>query len=55
MPFSQRENIKAFTDAAATLGVPDRENFTTEDLFEGRNLPQVRGSAGICLLYEIVY
>ena len=54
MPFPRRENIKAFTDAAAALGVPDRENFTTEDLFEGRNLPQARGPAGMRLLYEIV-
>jgi hypothetical protein len=33
-PFPQRENIKAFTDAARDLGVPDAENFETGDLFE---------------------
>ena len=41
MPFPQRENIKAFTDAARTLGVPDSENFETGDLFEQSNMKQV--------------
>ena len=45
MPFSQRENVKAFTDGARDLGVPDMENFGTEDLFEAKNLRQVQ----ICL------
>ena len=36
MPFPRRENINAFIDAARTLGVPDAENFQTDDLFESR-------------------
>ena len=32
MPFPQRENIKAFIDAARLLGVPDRDNFDTSDV-----------------------
>lgn len=36
MPFPQRENIKAFNDAVRELGVPDAENFQTDDLFESR-------------------
>jgi hypothetical protein len=32
MPFPQRENIKAFIDAARQLGVPDRDNFDTSDV-----------------------
>ena len=46
MPFPQRENIKAFIDAARSLGVHDRDNFDTSDLFEDKNLNQVR----ICLI-----
>jgi hypothetical protein len=41
MPFPQRENIKAFTDAVRDLGVPDAENFETGDLFEQSNMKQV--------------
>ena len=40
-PFPQRENLKAFADAIRALGVPDAENFETDDLFEGRNMKQV--------------
>ena len=36
------ENIQAFIGAAKNYGVPDEEMFLTPDLFEGRNLPQVR-------------
>ena len=32
MPFPQRENIKAYIDAARQLGVPDRDNFDTSDV-----------------------
>eukprot|EP00802_Teleaulax_amphioxeia_P007667 Tamp_07674.p1 GENE.Tamp_07674~~Tamp_07674.p1 ORF type:complete len:553 (+),score=41.17 Tamp_07674:650-2308(+) len=46
MPFPMRENIKAFCDACRALGVPDRDNFTTDDLFEQRNMKQVI----LCLL-----
>ena len=41
MPFPRRENINAFVGAARLLGVPDAENFQTDDLFESRNLKQV--------------
>ena len=42
MPFPQRENIKAWTDAARDVfGVPDRDNFETGDLFEQSNMKQV--------------
>mmetsp|Transcript_17434 Transcript_17434/g.42385 ORF Transcript_17434/g.42385 Transcript_17434/m.42385 type:complete len:122 (+) Transcript_17434:173-538(+) len=41
MPFPMRENIASFCDACRVLGVPDRDNFTTQDLFEGRNMRQV--------------
>lgn len=47
MPFPQRENIKAWTDAARDVfGVPDRDNFETGDLFEQGNMKQVI----ICIL-----
>lgn len=46
MPFPMRENIKAFTDGARQLGVPEHENFETNDLFEASNMKQVL----ICLL-----
>ena len=41
MPFPQRENINAFVGAARKFGVPDRDNFDTSDLFEGKNERQV--------------
>jgi hypothetical protein len=41
MPFMQMENIAAYIQACRDLGVPDRENFMTVDLFEGKNLGQV--------------
>jgi hypothetical protein len=41
LPFPQRENIKAFTDAVSGFGVPDHENFSTDDLFAERNVRQV--------------
>ena len=40
--FMLMENIQAFIGAAKNYGVPDEEMFLTPDLFEGRNLPQVR-------------
>ena len=41
MPFPQRENIQAFIGAVRELGIPDRENFDTGDLFEQSNMKQV--------------
>ena len=41
MPFPQRENVLAFINAARELGVPDRDNFDTSDLFEQSNMRQV--------------
>ena len=40
-PFPQRENVRAFIEAVRAIGVPDAENFDTDDLFEGRNMRQV--------------
>ena len=36
------ENIQAFLSAARKYGVPAEELFQTADLFERRNLPQVK-------------
>ena len=36
------ENIQAFLAAARKYGVPDSELFQTADLYERRNIPQVR-------------
>ena len=44
-PFPQRENVRAFIEAARSLGVPEAELFDTDDLFEARNMRQVM----ICL------
>ena len=41
MPFPQRENVLSFINAARELGVPDRDNFDTSDLFEQSNMRQV--------------
>ena len=41
MPFPMRENIKNFCEACRSLRVPDRDNFTTDDLFDARNMRQV--------------
>ncbi|EKX46492.1 hypothetical protein GUITHDRAFT_152375 [Guillardia theta CCMP2712] len=41
MPFPQRENVNAFCEAARSMGVPDKDNFTTADLFDNRNFKQV--------------
>jgi hypothetical protein len=41
MPFPQRENVQAFISAARELGVPDRDNFDTSDLFEQTGMRQV--------------
>ena len=46
MPFPQRENIKAVIDAVRAIGVAERDNFDTSDLFEARNPRQV----WICIL-----
>ena len=36
------ENVQSFINAAKSYGVPDAEMFLTPDLFEARNLSQVR-------------
>ena len=41
MPFPQRENITAFINACSQIGVPQHENFDTNDLFEESNIKQV--------------
>lgn len=41
LPFPQRENIAAFCAAARELGVPDQDNFTTDDLYDNKDMPQV--------------
>jgi len=39
--FMMMENINAFLNACKTLGVPPADLFTTVDLFEAKNVPQV--------------
>ena len=41
MPFPQRENVAAFTDACRAVGVLEFDLFSTADLFEFKNLEQV--------------
>jgi hypothetical protein len=36
------ENIKAFLDAVEKYGLAEEDTFVTVDLFEGRNMKQVR-------------
>ena len=36
------ENVQSFINAAKSYGVPDAEMFLTPDLFEARNLAQVK-------------
>ena len=36
------ENVQSFITAAKSYGVPDAEMFLTPDLFEARNLAQVK-------------
>ncbi len=40
-PFDQRENITKFIAAARAFGVLDRENFDTNDLYDGSGIRQV--------------
>ena len=42
MPFAQRENIQSFCDAVKALGVKDINNFAADDLYEAKNMKQVR-------------
>lgn len=41
IPFMQMENISFFIQAIRKLGVAENDNFSTVDLFEGKNLNQV--------------
>jgi len=45
MPFKKMENIANFLKAIRALGMKEFEMFSTPDLFEEKNLPQVRASA----------
>ena len=45
MPFPQRENILGFINGLKDIGLKDQYNFDTADLFEGKNMRQVK----ICL------
>ena len=40
--FMLMENVQSFINAAKSYGVPDAEMFLTPDLFEARNLAQVK-------------
>jgi len=42
--FMLMENVQSFINAAKSYGVPDAEMFLTPDLFEARNLAQVKKS-----------
>ena len=41
------ENVQTFLAAAKKYGVPDEEVFQTPDLFEARNIPQVRSGSSL--------
>ena len=41
MPFPQRENVTSFLQACRDIGVAEYNLFTTQQLFEGKNLKQV--------------
>ena len=43
-----RENIELFVGGCRKLGVPDANNFETADLYEERNLIQVRAFDQLC-------
>ena len=45
-----RENIELFVGGCRKLGVPDANNFETADLYEERNLIQVRALHRLCSL-----
>jgi hypothetical protein len=44
----QRENVKAFIDGARALGLADRDNFDTADLFDEKNMRQVVTNRSRC-------
>ena len=46
-----RENIELFVGGCRKLGVPDANNFETADLYEERNLIQVRALHQHCSLW----
>ena len=46
-----RENIELFVGGCRKLGVPDANNFETADLYEERNLIQVRALHRLCSLW----
>merc|ERR1712217_207732 len=41
MPFKQMENVTAFIGACRTLGVLEKDVFSTVDLYEGKNMKGV--------------
>jgi len=41
LPFKQMENIESYISASRRIGVPEKDNFVTIDLYEGKNLGQV--------------
>ncbi|KAL6122073.1 hypothetical protein NUSPORA_00921 [Nucleospora cyclopteri] len=45
-PFFMMENIEFFILQCKKLGVPDNENFMTVDLFENKNMDQVKMCLG---------
>ena len=47
-PVVQRENVKAFIDGARALGLADRDNFDTADLFDEKNMRQVVTNRSRC-------
>ena len=47
------ENIQSFLAAARSYGVPAEELFQTADLFERRNIPQVRLISDNCPLVRL--
>lgn len=46
MPFTCMENIGSYITACKKLGLPDQYNFMTVDLWENKNMGQVRPSSG---------
>jgi Calponin homology (CH) domain len=51
LAFKQMENISTFLARAGELGVPSYESFQTVDLYEAKNMKQVRLIHKGCSLY----